>query len=275
MLNPYEQTIRGLREELYEARRAIIALMPEGVQAILQSYYSCTSRQDGYRWEGEAADSIVALAEPITPEGPSLSSHRAYCPLCGQGSTTPYESGFALPEGLRWHLLGRGQMRQCSVMGAAVRLARDYWHDKFHAIEEEEAAQKRAHTAQRKKTETLYRIAPDREPELLDEGLSYGATPRNESELVWAEQRLVALGFQVTCEDNVKSYTDEREDFVVYADPRANGEIRFMVCRKPLPKKSRTPRVRTGYATSFFLKDTWKHDIQGKYEIRLAQAAAK
>ena len=148
MINPYEQTIQRLQDELSKARRTIIEVMPEEVQNILTSYYSCTSREDGYRWEGETADSLVALAQPMTPESPFLSSPRAYCPLCGRGTTVPYASRFTLPEGLRRHLLGRsGSVRQCDVMEVATRLARDYWHDKSHATEAEAEAERRAHTA--------------------------------------------------------------------------------------------------------------------------------
>jgi hypothetical protein len=97
MINPYEQTIQRLQDELSKARRTIIEVMPEEVQNILTSYYSCTSREDGYRWEGETADSLVALAQPMTPESPFLSSPRAYCPLCGRGAQP-----FPMHQGLRF-----------------------------------------------------------------------------------------------------------------------------------------------------------------------------
>jgi hypothetical protein len=157
-------------------------------------------------------------------------------------------------------------------MEAATRLACDYWHDKFYAATQAEEAQKRARIAERKQSETLYRIAPDREPELIDEGIGYRATARNENELAWAERRLVDLGFQIICEERIKSYTSEHEDFVVYADPRANGEITFRAYKKPLPRQSRVRRIRTGAFNFFRLMDSWKNDIRGKYQTRLAKA---
>jgi hypothetical protein len=160
-------------------------------------------------------------------------------------------------------------------MEAATNLARDYWHDKFHAAEEAAEAEKQARTAQRKRSEMLFQARPDRDPQLIDEEIGYGATPRNDSELAWAEQRLVDLGFQITSEANVKSYVSEHEDFVVYADPRTKGEITFTVYKKPLPKRGRVPRIRKNFLNYFRLMDSWKNDIREKYEARLAKAIGK
>jgi hypothetical protein len=56
LVNPYEETIKRLEYELYEARRAIISLMPEEVQKILGSYSSCESHADTYSWGGHVAE---------------------------------------------------------------------------------------------------------------------------------------------------------------------------------------------------------------------------
>jgi hypothetical protein len=66
-------------------------------------------------------------------------------------------------------------VRQCDVMEAARSLAQDYWHARFHAVEQAEEAEKRARITERKKSEPVYRMAPDLGPELIDEGLGYGA----------------------------------------------------------------------------------------------------
>jgi hypothetical protein len=275
LVSPQEETIKRIKEELYEARRIIINLMPEEAQTVLNSYSSCASRKETYGWQYNTAEMIIALAKKLPPEGGSYLSDRAYCPLCGEGSSSPYESGFTFPEGLRRHLVGYGNMHQCNVMEAANRLAGEYWSDRFHAAEKAEQEQKQVLKAQRKISEILYHIAPALAPQLIDEGFFYGTTPRNQSEFDWAEQRLADLGFQITCEANVKSYISEHENWDVYADPRANGEISFTVYRKPFPKQSRTPLIRRGVLNSFNLKDSWKHDIRGKYESRLAKAIGK
>jgi len=66
----------------------------------------------------------------------------------------------------------------------------------------------------------LYRTPPD----LIDGRLSFGKTPRSKEESDWVEERLANLGFQITCDANVKSYTNEHKDSVVYADPRQRGK---------------------------------------------------
>ncbi|CAI8823485.1 hypothetical protein [Methylocaldum szegediense] len=272
IVEPYEEKINALEDRLREARYTILNLVPKEAQEALKSYLSCESRQETYGWLDRTAETIVSLAQILAPEKGSYFSDRAYCPLCGGESTSPYERGFAVPEGLRRHLVGWGNTRPCAVLEAAFALAKEYWHEKFHAEEQIEKAQEEERRRQRKASEVLYRIAPDREPELIDEGFIFGGTFRNESELAWAEQRLAYLGFQITCEDNVKSYTSEMENWVIYADPRVNGKIEFRAYKKPLPKKARGPHVRTGISGYFYLMDSWKHDLRKKYESRLLKA---
>lgn len=98
-------------------------------------------------------------------------------------------------------------------------LARQHWNYRFLAAEQKERADEHARTAQRRATEMLYRVAPDLEPKLLDDGFHSSWSPaRSADELTWAEERLEMLGFRITIEDNVKCYTREYKDFVVYAD---------------------------------------------------------
>ena len=82
------------------------------------------------------------------------------------------------------------------------------------------------------------------------------------------------LGFTVIERDRIKSYIDERDDFVVYADPRGLGEIGFIVYRKPLPKRGRGLRLHA-MANSFGIRDSWKNDLKAKYEARVTQALTR
>jgi hypothetical protein len=217
--NPYDDIIRRLKADLYEARTAIVRLMAEDTQRLLTSYFSCESRQQTDAWEQSVADEIIESAEVLPRTQGSYLSDRAYCPLCGGGSTSPYGSGFTVPEGLRRHLVGWGNTQQCDVMKAALCLARECWDDKFRAAEQAEEVAKRERLEARKRTETLYRTMPDDDPRLVDENISYGTGARDQAQLDWAEGRLRELGFQTTSEANVRSYISERGDFVVYADP--------------------------------------------------------
>ncbi len=267
-----EEITRRLEEDLYLARRTIIQLMPDNVQEIMNAYYSCRSRQELYRWEYDAVEEIIKLANILSAEEGSRFSDRAYCPLCGEGTSSAYERGFSVPEGLRRHLVGQGNIQQCGVMQAAVRLARDYWQSQYADAERVEEAEKREKLAQRKKSEVLYRTAPDLEPELIDERFSSGGNSRSTKELDWVEERLASLGFQITCDASVESYTNEHGDFVVYADPRQRGRVDFNVFPKDY-KRSRD-RLRLGWA-SFYMLDGWKKELREKYEVRVENAISQ
>lgn len=257
------RTINRLKNDLSEAYVAIIDLMPEDIHGILISYRSCMNRLESRRWIDEACDQIIELAKILPPY--NAYSHRACCPMCGAGNDQFYVSGFTVPEGLRRHLIGWGNVRECGVMRAARKLATEYWDRQFSAREIEENTEKGKLMAKRRLSETLYRIKPNGAPELLDE--IYFDLPRKQAEMDFAEQRLINLGFHVALEENVKSYTREYEDVVVFADPRAANVVRFYV----YPKQNGKGKRLHSY-NNFFLRDNWKNDITGKYESRLAEA---
>lgn len=269
----YDSPIRRLETDLYRARRTIIELMPERIRELLDSFYGCDSREASYRWQHEVVEELIGLAEAIPDKSP-FRADRAYCPLCGSGSSSPYERGFSLPEGLRRHLSGWGNAQQCDVMDAVMAIARNTWDDRFQAAEYEEEERDRQLIAERKRTELLYRVAADSQAELIDEGL-YGGKARSREEIAWAEERLATLGFTTTRDGNVVSYTDERADFVVFADPRASGQIRFLAFKKPLPKRPRRTGLRKGLLGSFIVMDSWKKDIKAKYERRVVEACQR
>jgi hypothetical protein len=272
-INPFQETLDRLKLELYEARWALtnLGLLPDEAPQLLHGYVKCESREETYGWERAVVEGVIALAKPVLDDDRLDPRERAFCPLCGGGSNSPYYRGFTL-EGLRRHLAGWGsRSNQCDVMSAAMSLAREYWHKQFHESDMAEERLKRERLEERRRIENLYRTELDK-TELVDEGIGYGNTPRDESGMAWAEERLAGLGFEPKTEGNVKSYTDEREDFVVFADPRRPGEIRFQVYRKSLTK-GKTPRVKYKYVTSFGLSDKWKNDLRGKYESRLPQPA--
>src|SRR5919109_626875 len=192
-----DKKIQRLEEELYSARSAIIRLMSDDKQRILYSFYQCQTRQEAYAWLDRIANELIAMAEPFPREHSLYFSERAYCLLCGEGSSSPYESGYSLPEGLRRHLTGWGSnVKQCVVTNAAYELARDYWNSKFREAEQREQTERAILLANRRENETLYEVVPNRDPLLIDE-LRYGTTVRNEKEMDWAEQRLIDLGFRI------------------------------------------------------------------------------
>jgi hypothetical protein len=265
--------IEQLVHQLDDARWAIIELMPSQLQAILESFFNCESREETIGWNASIADTIIAGAEILPRDEGSFLGDRAVCPLCKRGGSPVIGAGFSVPEGLRRHLLGWGSIRRCVVTEAAFGLARYHWQGQFGKAEAAEQARRQALVKERKKSERQYRTAPDRSPELIDEGLAHRAVPRDEMQLKWAEDRLRELGFRIGSESNVTTYTREHGELIVYADPRACGEISFTVYRKaPAGRRGRRLSARRGLVRWFALKDAWKHDIREKYECRVSVA---
>jgi hypothetical protein len=130
------------------------------------------------------------------------------------------------------------------VMEAACKLARDYWHRTFDAADRAEDAGKRAAVEARRKSETLFQVAPDQAPKLFDEGSWFGHAVRTDDELAWAEQRLRELRFEMRLEDRTKSYVRQEPDFVVFADPRFSNRIDFSVYAAPQAERLGTKRTK-------------------------------
>ena len=116
---------RRLKEDLTYARKAVFALLDEHVRQVAQGLLSIRSDDDLSEWEGKLIEAIMQKAVPLPPDTytSSSSSSRARCPLCGASSSSPYETGFALPDGLRRHLAGDGNSRRCSVTEALWRFS--------------------------------------------------------------------------------------------------------------------------------------------------------
>ncbi len=260
----YKKDIQNIKSELYNARSIILNLMPLKINNILRSYYSCESSKVTTGWIIDSVDLIIQEADVIPPKN-EYYSESVYCPLCRHGSAAAYANGFKYPEGLRRHLLGVGKIHQCEVFKAIESLARSHWEQKFRAADEAERAKQLEHKAQRLLNETVYRIEPNGTPMLIDTSCMQYET-RTGEEMIWAENRLVELGFKIIQEDNIKSYIDEREYFLVYADPRCNGGIRFFAYKKPLTTK---PRKAIKTIDEYKIYDAWKHDLKDKYKTWL------
>ncbi|QSA97069.1 hypothetical protein [Methylococcus sp. EFPC2] len=268
-----DEEIARLKSDLWMARSTIINLMPAEFGGLLRGYYSCASRQDGHRWMDGVVDELIEQAGHSAHPSDMFGERRAMCPLCGQGSSSPYVEGYSLPEGLRRHLVGWGNQR-CVVMETVSHLAQDHWDEKFASAEEEALSASKAAELQRRKTETLYRVSPGSEPKLLDEGSYAWSPPRSPEQLAFAAERLKSLGFQCLTDNNVQTWVDEQADYVVYADPRQAGRLEFEVWRKPLPKRM-APNSRHRMAGRFHLLDSWKKDLLEKYSHRVTQGLTR
>jgi hypothetical protein len=96
-------------------------------QDLLEGYFRIDDFEKLREWRLERAEEIIKKAwvrpgeEMGDPRWP-----RAICPLCRQGAQgTRDVQGYAVPDGLRRHLLGELNSTQCFVFAAAESIARD------------------------------------------------------------------------------------------------------------------------------------------------------
>lgn len=253
-----DDEVRRLEHELYCARRTIVDLMPDDIAKRLRGFYDCRSEHDFDQWQQLTITFIIEQATAI-PEA-SYFQKRGMCPLCGRGSTGPYETGFALPGGLYRHLEGYGNVSPCPVTNAAFRIARTQLAQQFKETEAERTRQ----DAERRENELLFVTDPEGKPQLRDE-LCWNRKPRTETEFDTAEKELLALGFQRIADGNVVSYRLTQEGYLILADPRASGRIDFIVS----PNCNKGAR---GRQISFYLLDSWRKDRRGKFTQRASDA---
>jgi hypothetical protein len=116
---------RRLTNDLFVARHALVILMDP--QDWLSGYFRIRDFDQLAVWRDDAAQVIIKEAwirpgeEMGDPRWP-----RAICPLCRRGAQgTRDVKGYAVPAGLRRHLLGELNSRQCPVFAAAESIARD------------------------------------------------------------------------------------------------------------------------------------------------------
>lgn len=123
--SPLEDKVRRLEDELYLTRSAMIRLMRPELEGLLSDQVHCKTFEEVSKWEGRAVAGIIDFAARVEQptEVDPYGRPRVLCPLCNQGPQSPYDQGFLLPEGLRRHLTGTYNSRQCSVFRAANEMA--------------------------------------------------------------------------------------------------------------------------------------------------------
>jgi len=120
-----------LKRKLHDTRRTVISIVPEKFRELLRSYQYLNGKDNAWGWGEATAGEIVALADIHTAaemgDLPS-NSPRAQCPLCdGHSSAAAHGiSGFAVPDGLKRHILGTHTSKQCDVFFAALELCREH-----------------------------------------------------------------------------------------------------------------------------------------------------
>ena len=72
------------------------------------------------------------------------------------------------------------------------------------------------------------------------------------------------MGFKKSTKDRIRSYIFKNEEYLVYADPRRLNRIDFNAYKIPLPKKV-SSKSRSSIEYSFYMMDSWKHDLEEKF----------
>lgn len=268
----FEVKCRKLEDELYDARRVLLDLMPSEIMAVMEAFTECDSRAEFSEWRKRVIDMVLKKAGEQAPEADLLGEVRVQCPLCGREAFNPSGGGFKMPEGLRRHLIGWGNAEPCRIMHHVRHLALGHLEWRFREQTAHEAAEHAAKAAadkRRRGSEALFQLGPGSVPERLDEDiLLWGDKPRDSESLAWAVKRLELLGFSERQEENVRAFVYQAGDWVVYADPREAGKIRFHVYRVAGSKAKKGESV----AHKFYMLDKWKYELVRKFKERLANA---
>jgi hypothetical protein len=265
-----EDKIQRLESELLRARRTIVDLLPNDIKAVAESYWHVKSRREAHEWQSSVTNAVIELSWSSAQER-AYSGSRAYCPLCKRGSSSPFDEGFKLPDGLRKHLLGEGNAYQCDVMHAVFELARPKIRD-AEAAEEIETARE---AAERLASEQLFRTDPRSEPGLVDKNLGWCGVARDDESMNWAIGRLMQLGFTISEENRVRAFTKDYGPVVVYADPREAGKIAFRMLRREQVENTKSRKRWSPDHESFQLQDAWKNDLLKKLDQRVEQAITR
>ena len=271
----HDDRVRKLEDELYITRWALVSLLSEELQEIIESYRDCQDWSDQARWERRVVEHVLGMAW-VPKERMEWEERRAYCPLCRHGSSSPYAEGFIFPGGLQRHLTGESNAAQCRPLRAVFQLAQDYLYPKFREADEKRDAERRQILDERKKVEPLFTVGPD-DNRLLDEDASIegGEHVRNEASLAWAIARLSDLGFTEQQTGNARAFMRPMDSFVVYADPRRLGVISFTIYREADAKPRKLRRVPPRARGWFSLKDAWRNDLGKKFDAALIAALPK
>jgi len=249
-------------DELMRFRERVLRMLPDDLYMLLNSYTKCRSIEDFIAWREDVVGQIIPRAKLLPPQ-PDGGGPRGICPLCDHGGDSPWHDGYALPRGLRQHLLGEGNVYYCVMTNAAFSRAINDLQDSFSAA----AKAKQQRENQRRRTEPLFLVDRLSPPKAWEEDL-WGASPRSAEELAFAAQRLDELGFEVQVHENVISYVFDDEPLVVLADPRMAGRIVFRVFNTRASRKRRNP-------PEFYILDAWKRDIRIKFAARLESARSR
>jgi hypothetical protein len=122
--------------------------------------------------------------------------------------------------------------------------------------------------SERRKRETLFKLAPAGAGLLIDEYPSSESDARTDDESLWAERRIQSeLRFDRAADGTTVSYAREVNGYRVFADIRARGRITFYAYKLPRDAKKQDLS-----SCSFHLQDSFSRELPEKWNRAFAAA---
>lgn len=127
-LEGLQRRLQELENHLFIAHQTIFELVPEPASGWLSASMRVRTEDDLSGWHNWLVENVLLLAvrKPGAARGSDGRDWRAVCPLCGDGASRPYVTGFSHPVGLRRHLTGTGGAAMCPIVRAAHFDASDW-----------------------------------------------------------------------------------------------------------------------------------------------------
>ena len=221
---------------------------------LLSLIYRKEEYKDALRWKRELFQIVETMAEPYHHKTWYGHEVRAFCPLCNRGADDIYdgEIGWKIPLGLERHILNTHGAHPCKISANAMELVRPYFSEKFKIVED------------------TYLTNPNESPKLIDKGLlGFNPLLRSAEQMRTAEKRLKELNFFKNESDGVIKYTQQIDNYTVFADPRGQGRIDFLLFEHKTLKRG-TSYKQVGNSQDFYILDNWKN-IEVIFNKRIAK----
>jgi len=115
------------------ARERTINRDASALAAVLKPPQGISSGLEALEWFRTAMERVLEAAEVIPHDPRNRAGHqgdRALCPLCGtgaRGNINPLEPGYALDEGLWYHLMGERNSPMCEIAAGVLEQAHRCW----------------------------------------------------------------------------------------------------------------------------------------------------
>jgi hypothetical protein len=115
-------------ETLQTAYRAVHSIMRARYPEQINALDEVRGYKDYEPWERSFITILLAEAQEAVASPFYRGRGRVLCPLCSEGPEQLYAAeGFLVPEGLKRHLTGYGNMQRCNVLASLRANSDQFW----------------------------------------------------------------------------------------------------------------------------------------------------